>query len=395
VIHDAQYTPEEYVIKFGWGHSTYEYATKVCQMANVKKLAFTHHDPARTDDALDERVAAMQHELKKAGSSLKVFGAAEGQIIKLEPPKAKGKKVKGKMRSSINLSEIKRTVLVYCSTPEIADIINESLETIKVEAKVLSTIEEAEKNIIEGVPTLLIIEHVPPTIDGLKICKEIRKKLLKISKALSTAIIADKRDIKEGEDTGVNFWLITPFTKSYVQSKLQAWLLRQALHWLRAPIPKNEKQRLQALHDLNILHTEPEEKFDRITRLAAALFHVPIALVSLVEQDRQWFKSCHGLDFCETSRETSFCAHTIYAEKLMIVEDTFLDKRFSDNPLVLEKPRIRFYAGCPLILPNNFCIGTLCLIDTRPRSIKEIDVKLLEDLRDLILREITQKYSIE
>ena len=137
-----------------------------------------------------------------------------------------------------------------------------------------------------------------------------------------------------------------------------------------------------------ILDTEPEERFDRITRLAAALFDVPVALVSLVDENRQWFKSCHGLSVRETSRDISFCAHVVHSREPMIVPDTFQDTRFADNPLVIDGPRIRFYAGYPLILDDGSCIGSLCLIDTRPRSLEGADLDRWRDLANLAVREL-------
>jgi len=164
--------------------------------------------------------------------------------------------------------------------------------------------------------------------------------------------------------------------------------LRTACQWMRGTIPENEERRLASLRALRILDTEPENRFDRITRLASALFNTPIALVSLIDENRQWFKSCHGLDMKETSRDAALCAHVVYDCEPMIVQDTFLDERFADNPLVINEPRIRFYAGCPLIVDDGACIGTLCVIDTRPRSWEESDLARLRDLADLAVQEI-------
>ena len=144
---------------------------------------------------------------------------------------------------------------------------------------------------------------------------------------------------------------------------------------MRGPIPKDEEQRMASLRELKLLDTEPDERFDRITRLASALFDVPISMVTLVDEHRQWFKSCIGLDKKHDSRDTAFCAHVVYSRAPMIIEDAFLDERFADNPLVINEPRIRFYAGYPLILDNGSCIGTLCLIDSRPRRLHGSDLE--------------------
>lgn len=134
---------------------------------------------------------------------------------------------------------------------------------------------------------------------------------------------------------------------SYARSKIRAWVLRSATRWVRARLTPDEAQRVGALRDLGILDTRAEERFDRLTRLAAAAFDVPIALVSLVDAERQWFKSCYGLNLSETSRDEAFCAHVVHQRTDMVVADALMDERFADNPLVVGEPRVRFYAGSP------------------------------------------------
>ena len=152
--------------------------------------------------------------------------------------------------------------------------------------------------------------------------------------------------------------------------------------------PDNESKRLASLQSLNILDTPFEERFDRITRFASQLFDVPIALVSLIDHDRQWFKSAQGLDVRETSRAISFCGHTILSRKIMSTADARVDERFFDNPLVLGDPHIRFYAGCPLLAEDGSALGTLCLIDRRPRILSQDDLDVFRDLALIIEREI-------
>ena len=152
--------------------------------------------------------------------------------------------------------------------------------------------------------------------------------------------------------------------------------------------PNNEALRIQTLRELNVLDTSPEERFDRLTRLAKRLFNVPIALVSLVDADRQWFKSCVGLDVSETSRDISFCGHAILGDQILTVPDAGLDERFHDNPLVVGAPGIRFYAGCPLTVSNGSKLGTLCLIDIKPRDLDDEDRALLRDLARMAEQEL-------
>jgi GAF domain-containing protein len=154
------------------------------------------------------------------------------------------------------------------------------------------------------------------------------------------------------------------------------------------PIPKNEAMRLHSLHCLRVLDTASEERFDRITRIAKRFFDVDICLISLVDAKRQWFKSRQGLDAHETSRCVSFCGHAILDDEIFIVDDATDDPRFNDNPLVTGAPDIRFYAGCPIKGPFGYPIGTLCLIDSKPRSMPPNDCEMLSDLAAMVESEL-------
>lgn len=158
---------------------------------------------------------------------------------------------------------------------------------------------------------------------------------------------------------------------------------------IKPETPDNEHARLASLHETGILDTAREERFDRTTRIAQRLFDVPIALVSIVDEHRQWFKSCFGLPVSETPREISFCGHTINGNEVFVVEDTLLDERFVDNPLVADDPFIRFYAGYPIRVNNGAKIGTLCIIDRTPRRFSEEDASLLVDLGKSVESELS------
>ncbi len=149
--------------------------------------------------------------------------------------------------------------------------------------------------------------------------------------------------------------------------------------------PKNEIQRVHALHNLHILDTNSEERFDNIIHVAQHLFHVPIVLLSLVDTEREWFKSRYGFQLKETPRDVSFGAHVILQEDIMIVKDSLNDVRFRDNPLVIGEPDIRFYLGCPLKIKGQFNIGTLCLIDQKPRQqYSGVDLDIIKDLATIV-----------
>ncbi len=157
---------------------------------------------------------------------------------------------------------------------------------------------------------------------------------------------------------------------------------------LKPGTPQNEQARLATLRSLELLDTAAEECFDRVTRLAKHLFNVPIALVTLVDEDRQWFKSCIGLNVSETPRDISFCGHAILGSSEFVIHDTHLDPRFADNPLVLEEPHIRFYAGNPIRALNGQKMGTLCIIDRQPRTLSKADIAALQDLTSMVEHEL-------
>jgi diguanylate cyclase (GGDEF)-like protein/PAS domain S-box-containing protein len=151
-----------------------------------------------------------------------------------------------------------------------------------------------------------------------------------------------------------------------------------------------EEVRVKALHALGILDTAQEDRFDRYTRLAAATFGVPIALISLVDTDRQWFKSGIGVDVCETPRSIAFCSHAVALDDLLVVPDTLLDERFATNPGVLGAPHVRFYAGQPVHSLDGQPLGTLCIADTRPRQLDEAGRRMLYDLAQLVQDELNR-----
>jgi diguanylate cyclase (GGDEF)-like protein len=153
-------------------------------------------------------------------------------------------------------------------------------------------------------------------------------------------------------------------------------------------IPEGEALRLATLKSLSLLDTPAEERFDRVTRMARRMFGVPIALVSIIDEDRQWFKSRQGIDTCETPRNISFCGHAILGDDIFLIKNALDDERFADNPLVTGHPHIRFYAGCPLRAADGQKLGTLCIIDSEPREFDQEDATALRDLASMVEGEL-------
>jgi GAF domain-containing protein len=165
---------------------------------------------------------------------------------------------------------------------------------------------------------------------------------------------------------------------------------------MKAPVPKNEKKRLEVLWQYDVLDTVPEQVFDDLADLAASICEAPVALITLVDEKRQWFKSKTGVSLSETSRDVSFCGHAIMQHELFIVADTTKDTRFADNPLVISEPKIRFYAGAPLISPDGHALGTLCVIDKVPRTLRPDQKRALEILSRHVMTQLElRRHTLE
>lgn len=390
LIHDAQYRAPEYEGKIGWGHSTLEYVTAIARLADVKSLAFTHHDPSRDDETIDREVAKARAALKAEGAALDICAAAEGQVIELHAKPGRAlKELADQLPAEIvappRLSE--QTVLLGIADTNLYDEFWRVLHADGARVVHATSGAAATELASTANPSVIVLDRFLPG-DGLATCHAIRMSGDPAARDVPIVIAAAVEEIGPGITAGVTDWLVKPFSEIYARTRLRAWLMRTNCRWVQARRPENEAERLAALQELAILDTPPEERFDRITRIATAAFEVPVALVSLIDDDRQWFKSACGMSAGESPREISFCAHAILEQTVMVVPDALLDPRFADNPAVVGEPRVRFYAGCPLTLDNGACVGTLCLIDSRPRELDATALRMLKDLAGLVLQEL-------
>jgi phosphoribosyl 1,2-cyclic phosphodiesterase/DNA-binding response OmpR family regulator len=394
VIHDAQYTGEEYAKKIGWGHSSVEQVLDMCSLAGAKRLAITHHDPFRDDDGVDALQSYAREYAAKMDASLEVFAAQEGMTIELTSAvKLSKQKSSGRFSavSDVTSALVEHSVLLCTNDLALSQLISKVCEAEKVELSVVTNSDELVKRAVEKTPSLVLIDEsiVGGSFD--EFIETVRKEVPLLEKKTPFIGVSSQHSIPDNASALLSDRLVEPFSFEYARTRVRAWLLRNTCRWLRAAPPEDEEERQKALNNLGILDTEPEERFDRITRLAIKVFNVPIALVSLVDRERQWFKSRQGLDAEETSREVSFCAHALHSDNALVVQDTLSDPRFADNPLVIGEPRIRFYAGYPLKLFGNSRVGTLCLIDSRPHNFSDRQVEVLSDLASMVVQELMEE----
>jgi DNA-binding response OmpR family regulator len=376
VIHDAQYTAAEYGDKVGWGHSTVDYAISVAKEAKAKRLALTHHDPTRTDADIDAFLAEIK--TRTDLGDMQVFAAAEGQSLELRgvaaaaEPAPEEEDVSFRADTALGGALSATTILVIASSADVADPLREALDKEQLPYDMVLA-HDAEGALHRERPSLVLLEAsagadaVARRIRGQAPDVPIVAIVTPVAKAAGGASFADEE-------------IVAPFSSSYVRARLRAALLRSACRWVRAEPANDEAARLASLRALDVLDTPAEERFDRLTRLAASLFDVPTALISLVDENRQWFKSTCGLDAKETPKDESFCAHAVASRETLIVPDALQDDRFADNPVVTGPARVRFYAGQPLIASDGACLGTLCILDKRPR---DLDARALQSLKDL------------
>jgi DNA-binding response OmpR family regulator len=283
------------------------------------------------------------------------------------------------------------TLLLVTADPNVAEMMSQAVSSEPIQIVRSNSGEAALKLFESERPGLVIIDDDLPGGNGAALSRTLRTVANGHGTDLPIMIVGHGASPDGAGLADATDWIQAPFSAEFARARIRTWMMRGQFRWVRASIDEQEVERLAALRALNLLDTAPEERFDRFTRLTAALFDAPVSLVSLVDENRQWFKSCIGIEQCETSREVSFCAHALKKADVMVVPDALLDPRFADNPLVTDGPRIRFYAGAPLTVPGGLCVGTLCVLDSRPRVISEREIGLLRDMASLVEGELVSQ----
>ena len=246
LIHDAQYTAEEYPTRVGWGHSSIEYVLKLGQYADVKRIALTHHDPLRDDDAIDCLIANAQSKLRQNASSLQAFAAVEGQVVEIAPSRVKGsvrRNEEFQARRPIEPAPTEWSVLLGIADTKLAATLSEAIQAEGIHTKCFSSMEEVRTLIANDRPSLAILEHDSPYIDGMEMCRVIREQENDQQHQLPVVMVAAQENQAAGAAAGVTDWLIRPFTDAYARTKICAWLLRSACQ-RSVIVSEDEKRRL-------------------------------------------------------------------------------------------------------------------------------------------------------
>lgn len=273
-------------------------------------------------------------------------------------------------------------VLVVEDNAEVASSVHHTLGVLGYSAVLAHSARAALAELARDADrfTAVFSDVVMAGMDGIELAREIRRLHPGLPIVLSSGyskVLAD--------DTSHGFELLSkPYSLDALSRLLQAATRERLL--------RSEATRLAELEALGVLDTDEEVACDELTRLAATFFDAPVALISLVDRDRQWFKSRVGLQVRETPREDAFCAHAIQQpQQVMVVNDAHADPRFQSNRLVTGEPHIRFYAGAPLVTPTGNAIGTLCVIDYQPRQVDARQMEMLQYLAVKVMQRLQQR----
>lgn len=368
LIHDTQYDAAGFAPKVGWGHSTMEYAVDLAASAGVRQLFLFHHDPLRDDEALDALLAEAR---ARGGGTVEVEAAAEGTEVEVVAGRGRG--ARGPRRTAATgapaLEDLATIVVVDTTDPTLEEKVRAAAVAEGLEVRGAGDGPTGD----EGAHLLVVDLDDGDHPDGFGgACS--------VLGATRRAIPRVAHDVTD--------WLVLPCSVAHIRTKLRAAVLRRACRWVAAAVPEDEARRLESLHALGILDTPREERFDRVVEEARRATDTPMALVTLIDAERQWFKAAAGFDADESHRDESMCAHAILGDDVLQVPDALEDDRFADNPAVTGPARVRFYAGVPLALADGSRVGTLCVADHRPRLLDEQQLAELRRLAAVVVAEL-------
>eukprot|EP00899_Mesostigma_viride_P003606 jgi/Mesvir1/13246/Mv18979-RA.1 len=431
LIHDAQFHAAVYPQKMGWGHSTVEYAVDLAIHAQVRELALFHHDPARSDDEVDVLVALANERVSRFEASsmsrgevqpfhagLSVTGASEGSCIWLGKCDAGGSRVETgrwmleeeamrvlrerkesgersrlpprqrSMRRQSSGPACDVLLVAYLPNASVRECVCDALqEESDVKPYFADSAEDFQLLVEKKRPALVVFGRGASLSaddpDGLAILQEMQRK----QPSLLCMVCCEGGAWPSNDAQAVDCPLVNadcipwPFTPAQARARISAMLLRYQSKWVPEDTSREEARKAFIKQDMLLLESKhPDPRYDAVTRMCTTAFKVPLAFVSLMDAERQWFKSSAGnLGCCDTPREQAFCSLTIQQGDVFEVPDAKADPRFTDNPLVQGPARLRFYAGVPLSVAGQR-VGTLSILDDRPRKLSTHDREILKHL---------------
>lgn len=384
LIHDAQFLSEEYPKKVGYGHSTVEYVTDVAVAAGVRKLALFHHDISRKDDALDQVVVRCQKRIEAAHSKVELFAAAEGQVLRLEPAPSVERTLTSPppVRAAARSMPARPTILFVTSDDKIKQLVESALAT-----EGFNILSAESRNVLQAVhllrPALVLLDLAATDPVALDLCRQLRA-----TEGAHLPIIVAGQPAENGAlaalfEAGATDYLSKPFSIAYLRTRGRAWLMRTKGRW-NDPNTAPRLEPIAVSREVGLLDTSPDQRFDRLTRLAGRLFDVPFALVGLVDAEHEWLKSEYGVLPDENLRR--YALRQGAAQEELIISDVHANERFA--AVINPQQPFRFFASNALRGQGGHLIGALCLLDTRVRHLTSRDAEALRDLARVVEDEL-------
>jgi phosphoribosyl 1,2-cyclic phosphodiesterase/DNA-binding response OmpR family regulator len=387
LVHDSQYTNAEYPQKIGWGHSTVEYVVDVGAAAHAKRIALFHHDPLRSDTAIDALVEGCRKRLAATGSKAELFAAAEGFAVELRsdhaheavaPPAATPGLPRGSMPA--------RTAVIYLShNATTTELIEKALGS-----EGFNLMPGELDHFVEGVhmvrPALVLLDLPASDPTLVDLCKRLRASEGPNLPILVLGAPIDSDALTSLFATGASDFLAMPCTFAYLRSRARAWLMRTQARWAASLQPQSGGVVQKApreetpLRRPDFIPVPVNEQFDRITRLAGQLFDVQYAFFGVIDGSANWLRSALGPLSSDTARDLAVGAQTIQSQEAVVVPDLSKDVRFSGLPDVHDGPQFRFFAGQRVRGPKGQAVGSLCIIDRQPHEFGEKQRQALGDL---------------
>ncbi len=382
LIHDAQFTAAEYPDRAGWGHSSVEYVVDLAVRSNVKRLALFHHDPERNDDGIDRLVELARDRVASQypATPLEVFAATELECLEVTSSSTPAIVPTGV--DAIQDALVPRAVLVASADTEIQQGLRVASADVGCDYYGVSNYKDMLETARQLKPSVVLI-HTAMT----EVCDQLDH-LRSLATNMAIVLVKDRENAiwcaNDVQGT-VSDWISWPCSRAYLRARLAAWSARSRSRW---PAPNPQSQ--LTLSRLDQSDPDNDERFQRITRLASRMLDMPLAAISLVDEDRLWIKSIQGAELSEAAQDSAYCSHTIKTGDLFQVKDTMNDERIdepTETDSLVNDLRIRFYAGVPLRWDSHG-IGTLCVMDTKPRELSPGQIRRLKDLATLATEQL-------